>query len=1527
MAFSRASCWPCGHGRLFSFVLLALLAVSDASPVYSYSSAQSRCPDACSVLGSDPAGWTQYHSLDVLAICNQTVLFDMNLYNPVDDPQRHITIRACTAAVDGRVKATATGRADALSWGNLDSDIDIDSDSDTSILTTQLAAYVQSNPWVSSLLASGGGAVAGIYIGPGIDVSSAVDVVRQSKPHAQTVQYCGTDNSQFFGIVLDTQGNISSVQAALATWASGHCLADRNSSNSSSSSNAKIKLLPVKPVRSSSIAPVPQPYANGTCYTYTVQANDTCASIATAHKESYTVIEQNNNNTWGWMGCSDLLVGQRICLSPGNPHFPATVSNAVCGPQVNDTTPTANYTGWPDLNPCPINACCDIWGQCGITSDFCTAAPADTGAPGTAQPGSNGCISNCGFDVIESAGPDEFFTVGYFEAWNLDRPCLHMYPSDIPSRYSHVHFAFANISDDYTVSLGDYEDFFSEWQSQRGFKHILSFGGWGFSTSPQTYPIFRSGVTAAERTTFASNLVQFIKDNNLDGIDFDWEYPGATDIPGIPAGSAEDGANYLAFLQEIRARLPTDQYSVSIAAPASYWYLRNFPIQEIGELVDYIVYMTYDFHGQWDYSNSYSDPGCPDGNCLRSQVNKTETLSALSMITKAGVPSNKIMVGMPLYGRSFEMTEAGCYTQMCTYVGPDSGATPGMCTATAGYISNWEIQQILNTPGNDVQQYYSDEAGDIVVYNGTQWVSYLTNATYSNRVSWVQGMNFGGISDWAMDLETSYYSNGTEEGGGSGVVFIDPGIFTETDPTIACIPPCTFVLPPWTLSTPTTISQPPVTQTLQQMWQSTVTDSSGVTSVVVLSTTTVTTITVPPVTTETIDVYNVVWTDIEETIIYFTSSVYMPSIVLTGATNPVSSASSASSASSTTSSTIAGILYTYSPGPYTGPSAASTTTNTPNPPPPKHIGSVHVTKGPPSPTCTRHCGSRCHINCVPSLPCTGICGCIGHSCPGGGRCVGDGCGGDDDNDSGGGGDDGHDNTSTSCSTTRTYTNCEVPCSVTNYGTSATTTCSSATCEKTSGCQASGTTTTAYNTTYNCYWTTVLQDAYWTVANPAGDPPRLGAGGQFGYTYITGTGAVSQTSSAAASYIPCTYQGQDPDQGITAQYCVCSGSTFAPQTTSVDPGNSCAYTALPAETTSVGMNYETITSNCNVCTWLGQSQVGCTKLGDCTSITQVTSTATVTVTPTQTVVVTPAEMADCVFRDVAVAWAFEIYNIQNWATDGGKALHKQEDGCGALTGWKWHEATDTELAHVYFNLPYFIKDGCVERAIVSAGGPKLSCQGLEGGMATDDEDDYDDNLPVDDVDAEELLRPAKRSQTLDTPVPPRSLSLPYSYSSNKSGYTYTPMSWPSDNGTVTLTWTSTQTTAVMVTLTSVIPKSSTTSSLASTSSAMPGWTASRASKASSTPFSASRSASKTTSSGTKVSTPSPIQTGMVSDCDDFHLVVTNDTCASVADVAGISLSDFYAWNPAVGSKCLYLALGDYVCIGVSSGSNQSVTTKK
>ncbi|GLA24712.1 hypothetical protein CBS147346_8935 [Aspergillus niger] len=75
----------------------------------------------------------------------------------------------------------------------------------------------------------------------------------------------------------------------------------------------------------------------------------------------------------------------------------------------------------------------------------------------------------------------------------------------------------------------------------------------------------------------------------------------------------------------------------------------------------------------------------------------------------------------------------------------------------------------------------------------------------------------------------------------------------------------------------------------------------------------------------------------------------------------------------------------------------------------------------------------------------------------------------------------------------------------------------------------------------------------------------------------------------------------------------------------------------------------------------------------------------------------------------------------------------------------------------------------------------------------------------------------------------------------------------------------------------------------------------------------------------VATPSPIQPGMTSNCDSFHLVSSTDTCATIASSAGISLANFYSWNPSVGSGCETLWLGYYVCTGVSDTTTTTTTT--
>lgn len=79
----------------------------------------------------------------------------------------------------------------------------------------------------------------------------------------------------------------------------------------------------------------------------------------------------------------------------------------------------------------------------------------------------------------------------------------------------------------------------------------------------------------------------------------------------------------------------------------------NFSISEIGEVVDFITFMTYDLHGSWDSDRRWSEEGCPAGNCLYSHVNLTETMWALAMITKADVLITSIVVGVASYGHSF----------------------------------------------------------------------------------------------------------------------------------------------------------------------------------------------------------------------------------------------------------------------------------------------------------------------------------------------------------------------------------------------------------------------------------------------------------------------------------------------------------------------------------------------------------------------------------------------------------------------------------------------------------------------------------------------------------------------------------------------------------------------------------------------------------------------------------------------------------------------------------------------------------
>lgn len=72
----------------------------------------------------------------------------------------------------------------------------------------------------------------------------------------------------------------------------------------------------------------------------------------------------------------------------------------------------------------------------------------------------------------------------------------------------------------------------------------------------------------------------------------------------------------------------------------------------------------------------------------------------------------------------------------------------------------------------------------------------------------------------------------------------------------------------------------------------------------------------------------------------------------------------------------------------------------------------------------------------------------------------------------------------------------------------------------------------------------------------------------------------------------------------------------------------------------------------------------------------------------------------------------------------------------------------------------------------------------------------------------------------------------------------------------------------------------------------------------------------------VATPTPTQTGMVSNCVKFYEAVSGDDCFDIAANNNITLIDFDFWNPAVGDNCAGLFADFWYCIGVTLDTSSS-----
>merc|ERR1711899_448690 len=375
---------------------------------------------------------------------------------------------------------------------------------------------------------------------------------------------------------------------------------------------------------------------------------------------------------------------------------------------------------------------------------------------------SRGSSSPISAPKLSAPNSDGYKLVCYYTNWSQYRPKKGKFlPENIePHLCTHLIFAFGWIKEGRLTSFekndvsgdgkaGLYQRVVGLKAKNPKLKVILAIGGWSFGTSK-----FKEvAETRFSRQTFIFSAIPFLREHNFDGLDVDWEYP-----------KASDKENFVAYIKELREAFEfeaeetgNERLLLSAAVPVGPDNVRGgYDVPAVAKALDFVNLMAYDFHGKWEKQAGHNAPlYAPSSD---SEWRKQLSVEfAAKMWTRLGTPKQKLVIGMPTYGRSFTLSNPSQYVVNSPASG---GGTAGEYTREAGFLAYYEVCEMLQQGSNYI---WDNEMKVPYLVKGNQWVGFDDERSIRNKMDWVKDNGYAGAMVWTVDMDDF---NGTVCGSG-----------------------------------------------------------------------------------------------------------------------------------------------------------------------------------------------------------------------------------------------------------------------------------------------------------------------------------------------------------------------------------------------------------------------------------------------------------------------------------------------------------------------------------------------------------------------------------------------------------------------------------------------------------------------------------------------------------------------------------------------------------------------------------------